>query len=42
MNQNEMNLQYLELHEVEFLDSNVKLEKTVLSVEEKNRKIQQL
>ena len=36
MNENEMNLQYLEHLEVEFMDSNVKLKKTVLSVEENN------
>ena len=36
MNENEMNSQYLEHFEVEFLDSNVKLKKTVLSVEENN------
>ena len=31
-----MNFQYLEHLEVEFLDSNVKLKKAVLSVEENN------
>ena len=36
MNENEMNLQYLEHLEVEFIDSNVKLKKAVLSVEENN------
>ena len=36
MNENEMNFQYLEHLEVEFFDSNVKLKKTVLSVEENN------
>ena len=36
MNENEMNFQYLEHLEVEFLDSNVKLKKAVLSVEENN------
>ena len=36
MNENEMNFQYLEHLEVEFLDSNVKLKKIVLSVEENN------
>ena len=36
MNENEMNFQYLEHFEVEFLDSNVKLKKAVLSVEENN------
>ena len=36
MNENEMNFQYLEHVEVGFMDSNVKLEKAVLSVEEKN------
>ena len=34
MNENEMNFQYLEHLEIEFLDSNVKLKKEVLSVEE--------
>ena len=38
MNENEMNSQYLEHLEVEFLDSNVKLKKTMLSVEENNTK----
>ena len=38
MNENEMNFQYLEHLEVEFLDSNVKLKKTVLSIEENNTK----
>ena len=33
MNENEMNFQYLEHLEVEFLDSNVKLKKAVLSIE---------
>ena len=36
MNENEMNFQYLEHLEVEFLDSNVKLKKAVLSIEENN------
>ena len=36
MNENEMNFQYLEHLEIEFLDSNVKLKKVVLSVEEDN------
>ena len=36
MNENEMNSQYLEHLEVEFLDSNVKSKKVVLSVEENN------
>ena len=36
MNENEMNFQYLEHLEVVFLDSNVKLKKTILSVEENN------
>ena len=36
MNENEMNFQYLEYLEVEFLDSNVKLKKVVRSVEENN------
>ena len=36
MNENEMNLQYLEHLEVEFMDSNVKLKKAVFSVEENN------
>ena len=36
MNENEMNFQYLERLEIEFLDSNVKLKKVVLSVEEDN------
>ena len=36
MNENEMNFQYLEHLEVEFLDSNVKLKNAVLSVEENN------
>ena len=36
MNENEMNSQYLEHLEVEFIDSNVKLNKAVLSVEENN------
>ena len=36
MNENEMNFQYLEHLEIEFLDSNVKLKKAVLSVEEDN------
>ena len=36
MNENEMNSQYLKHLEVEFLDSNVKLKKAVLSVEENN------
>ena len=36
MNENEMNSQYLEHLEVEFLDFNVKLKKAVLSVEENN------
>ena len=36
MNENEMNFQYHENLEVEFLDSNVKLKKVVLSVEENN------
>ena len=36
MDENEMNSQYLEHIEVEFMDSNVKLKKTVLSVEENN------
>ena len=36
MNENEMNFQYLEHLEVEFFDSNVKLKKTVLNVEENN------
>ena len=36
MNENEMNFQYLEHLEVEFLDSNVKLKKAVLGVEENN------
>ena len=36
MNENEMNFQYLEHLEIEFLDSNVKLKKVVLSVEEYN------
>ena len=43
MNKNEMNFQYLEHLEIEFLDSNVKLKKPVLSVEEDNtKKTQQL
>ena len=33
-----MNFQYLEHLEVEFLDSNVKLKKAVLSIEENNPK----
>ena len=37
MNENEMNFQYLEHLEVEFLDSNVKLKKAILSVEENNK-----
>ena len=36
MNENEMNFQYLEHSEIEFLDSNVKLKKAVLGVEEDN------
>ena len=36
INENEMNFQYLEELEVEFLDPNVKLNKAVLSVEENN------
>ena len=36
INENEMNFQYLEQLEVEFLDPNVKLNKAVLSVEENN------
>ena len=36
MNENEMNFQYLEHLEVEFLGSNVKLKKVVLRVEENN------
>ena len=36
MNENGMNLQFLEHLEVEFLDSNVKLKKAILSVEENN------
>ena len=36
MNKNEMNFQYLDHLEVEFLDSNVKLIKAVLSIEENN------
>ena len=36
MNENEMNFQYLEHLEVEFPNSNVKLKKAVLSVEENN------
>ena len=36
MNENEMNFQYLEHLEVEFLDSSVKLKEVVLSVEENN------
>ena len=36
MKENERNFQYLEHLEVEFLDSNVKLKKTVLNVEENN------
>ena len=36
MNANEMNFQYLVHLEVEFLASNVKLKKVVLSVEENN------
>ena len=36
MNENEMNSQYLQHLEVEFLDSDVKLKKAVLSVEENN------
>ena len=36
MNENEMNFQYLEHLEDEFLDSNVKLKKAVLNVEENN------
>ena len=36
MNENEMNFQYLEHVEVEFLDSNVKLEKKILKIEENN------
>ena len=36
MNESDMNFQYLEHLEVEFLDSNVKLKKAVLSVEEDN------
>ena len=38
MNENEMNFQYLEHLEIEFMDSNVKLKKAVLSVEEDNTK----
>ena len=34
MNENEMNFQYLEHLEVEFMDSNFKLKEAVLSVEE--------
>ena len=36
MNENEMNSQYLEHLEFEFLDSNVKMKKAVLSVRENN------
>ena len=36
MNENEMNFQYLKRLEIEFLDSNVKWKKVVLSVEEDN------
>ena len=36
MNENEMNFQYLEHLEFEFLDSNFKLKEEILSVEEKN------
>ena len=36
MNEDEMNFKYLEHLEVEFLDSNVKFKKAVLSVEENN------
>ena len=36
MNENEMNFQYLDPLEVEFLKSNVKLKKTILNVEENN------
>ena len=36
MNKNEMNFQYLDHLGVEFLDSNVKLIKAVLSIEENN------
>ena len=36
MNENDMNFQYLEHVEVIFLDSNVKFEKAILSVEENN------
>ena len=36
MNENEMNFQYLEHVEVQFLDSNVKLEKKILKIEENN------
>ena len=36
--QNEMNFQYLEHLEIEFLDSNVKLKKAVLNIEEDNTK----
>ena len=36
MNENEMNSQYLEYLEVEFMDFNVKLKKTMLSVKENN------
>ena len=36
MNKNEMAFQYLEHLEVEFLDSNVKLKKAILNVEENN------
>ena len=36
MNKNEMNFQYLEHLEVEFLNSNFKLKEAVLSVEENN------
>ena len=36
INENEMNFQYLEQLEVEFVDPNVKLNKAVLSVEENN------
>ena len=36
MNENEMNFQHLEHLEVEFMDSNVKLKKAVLSLEENN------
>ena len=36
INENEKNFQYLEQLEVEFMDTNVKLNKAVLSVEENN------